>query len=123
MQTSVHLQLHYDTFVLLSLSPPLCMVASSPLLLQVGQCFTVLARPEGGLAAGKIANVLKFRVKEIDPTTGEAEEDGYDDEYQVGRKLCVICMGGFSLLCLGGERGPVCIRQCGAALAVRNSPL
>lgn len=50
---------------------------------EVGQCFTVLSRPEGSLASGKIANVLKFRVKEIDPTTGEAEEDGYEDEYQL----------------------------------------
>lgn len=53
------------------------------LLLQVGQCYTILSRPEGSLAAGKIANILKFKVKEIDPTTGEAEEDGYEDEYQV----------------------------------------
>lgn len=51
---------------------------------QVGQCFTILARPQGSLAAGKIANVLKFKVKEIDPSSGEAEEDGYEDEYQVG---------------------------------------
>lgn len=28
-------------------------------------------------------NVLKFTSKEIDPTTGEPEESGYDDEYQV----------------------------------------
>ncbi|KAK5276273.1 coatomer subunit gamma, partial [Exophiala xenobiotica] len=28
-------------------------------------------------------NVLKFTSKEIDPTTGEAEEAGYDDEYEV----------------------------------------
>jgi coatomer protein complex subunit gamma len=28
-------------------------------------------------------NVLKFTTKEIDPTTGEPEESGYDDEYQV----------------------------------------
>jgi coatomer protein complex subunit gamma len=51
---------------------------------KVGQCFTILARPQGSLAAGKIANVLKFKVKEIDPSSGEAEEDGYEDEYQVG---------------------------------------
>lgn len=50
---------------------------------EVGQCFTILSRPGGSLSAGKIANVLKFRVKEIDPTTGEAEEDGYEDEYQL----------------------------------------
>jgi coatomer protein complex subunit gamma len=28
-------------------------------------------------------NVLKFTTKEIDPTTGEPEESGYEDEYQV----------------------------------------
>ncbi|TAQ88562.1 hypothetical protein B7494_g3083 [Chlorociboria aeruginascens] len=28
-------------------------------------------------------NVLKFTTKEIDPTTGEPEETGYEDEYQV----------------------------------------
>ena len=28
-------------------------------------------------------NVLKFTSKEIDPTTGEAEESGYDDEYEI----------------------------------------
>lgn len=40
-------------------------------------------RPEGALALGKFSCVLKFRVKEVDPTTGEAEEDGYEDEYQL----------------------------------------
>ena len=28
-------------------------------------------------------NVLKFTTKEIDPTSGEAEDSGYEDEYQV----------------------------------------
>jgi coatomer protein complex subunit gamma len=28
-------------------------------------------------------NVLRFTTKEIDPTSGEAEESGYEDEYQV----------------------------------------
>jgi coatomer subunit gamma len=28
-------------------------------------------------------NVLKFTSKEIDPTTGEAEESGYEDEYEI----------------------------------------
>jgi len=50
----------------------------------VGQCFTVLRRPAGSLSGGKIANILKFTVKEIDPSSGEAEEEGYEDEYQVG---------------------------------------
>jgi len=74
------------------------------MLLQVGQCFTVLSRPEGSLASGKIANVLKFRVKEIDPTTGEAEEDGYEDEYQVHAvsRIAAAC--------------PACIHVCWPAL-------
>lgn len=76
---------------------------------QVGQCFTILSRPEGSLAAGKIANVLKFRVKEIDPTTGEAEEDGYEDEYQVGgvgvlpgEGGCLVSCGWGCGCCQGG---------------------
>ena len=28
-------------------------------------------------------NTLKFTIKEIDPTTNEPEESGYEDEYQV----------------------------------------
>lgn len=27
---------------------------------------------------------MKFIVKDCDPATGEADEDGYDDEYRVG---------------------------------------
>ena len=33
--------------------------------------------------ATSFTNVLKFTSKEIDPTTGEPDESGYDDEYQV----------------------------------------
>lgn len=58
-------------------------LASMPLN-ETGQCFTVLRRP-ASLAAGKMGCVLKFTVKEIDPSTGEAEEEGYEDEYQVGQ--------------------------------------
>ncbi|PNH02526.1 Coatomer subunit gamma-2 [Tetrabaena socialis] len=47
----------------------------------VGQCFTVVTRQPGAIATGKIVNILKFKVKEIDPGTGEAEEEGYEDEY------------------------------------------
>jgi len=36
-----------------------------------------------GFPASTFTNVLKFTTKEIDPTTGEPEESGYDDEYQV----------------------------------------
>ncbi|KAI0999402.1 putative coatomer subunit gamma [Podosphaera aphanis] len=37
----------------------------------------------GSFPATNFTNVLKFTIKEIDPTTGEPEESGYDDEYQV----------------------------------------
>ncbi|KAI9842966.1 MAG: coatomer subunit gamma [Sclerophora amabilis] len=38
---------------------------------------------EKGFPATSFTNVLKFTSKEIDPTTGEPEESGYEDEYQV----------------------------------------
>ncbi|KAL3419909.1 hypothetical protein PVAG01_08408 [Phlyctema vagabunda] len=38
---------------------------------------------ETAFPASSFTNVLKFTSKEIDPTTGEPEETGYDDEYQV----------------------------------------
>jgi hypothetical protein len=37
----------------------------------VGQTFTILNRAPGSLALGKMAAILKFRVKEVDPSTGE----------------------------------------------------
>jgi len=55
-----------------------------------GRCFTALraaAPPDdvaSGLApppCGRLACVLRFTVKEIDPSTGEPEEGGYQDEY------------------------------------------
>ena len=38
---------------------------------------------ESSMPVSTISNVLKFTSKEIDPTTNEPEEDGYDDEYEV----------------------------------------
>lgn len=38
---------------------------------------------DGSFPVSSFTNVLKFTTKEIDPTTGEPEESGYDDEYQV----------------------------------------
>lgn len=38
---------------------------------------------ESSFPASSFTNILKFTTKEIDPTTGEPEENGYDDEYQV----------------------------------------
>jgi coatomer protein complex subunit gamma len=48
-----------------------------------GQAYVVLRRPPGALALGRFACTLRFRVREIDPATGEAEEGGYEDEYQL----------------------------------------
>jgi coatomer protein complex subunit gamma len=38
---------------------------------------------EHSVPIASFTNILKFTSKEIDPTTGEPEESGYDDEYQV----------------------------------------
>ncbi|KAK5014367.1 coatomer subunit gamma [Cryomyces antarcticus] len=50
-----------------------------------GTVYVSFKRTEGDLSfvAASFTNVLKFTSKEIDPTTGEPEEDGYEDEYQV----------------------------------------
>ncbi|KAH7037628.1 adaptin N terminal region-domain-containing protein [Microdochium trichocladiopsis] len=39
---------------------------------------------EASLPTSPFSNILKFTSKEIDPTTNEPEESGYDDEYEVG---------------------------------------
>ena len=38
---------------------------------------------ESSLPVSTFSNVLKFTSKEIDPSTGEPEETGYDDEYEI----------------------------------------
>jgi coatomer protein complex subunit gamma len=38
---------------------------------------------EGSFPVTSFTNNLKFTSKEIDPTTGEPEESGYDDDYQI----------------------------------------
>ncbi|RQO95811.1 hypothetical protein POPTR_009G115100v4 [Populus trichocarpa] len=48
-----------------------------------GQTFVAFEKPKGITAVGKFSNTLRFIVKEVDPTTGEAEEDGVEDEYQL----------------------------------------
>ncbi|KAM7250867.1 hypothetical protein ACFE04_022750 [Oxalis oulophora] len=47
-----------------------------------GQTFVAFEKPEG-VAVGKFSNMLRFIVKEVDPSTGEAEDDGVEDEYQL----------------------------------------
>ncbi len=48
-----------------------------------GQAYVILRRAQEGPVIGSIPCILKFKVKEIDPSTGEAEEEGFDDEYQL----------------------------------------
>jgi hypothetical protein len=84
-----------------------------------GQCWTVL-RIAGGLGAmpsGKLGCVLRFMVKEIDPTTGETEEDGYEDEYQVGAWLWVPCCGHLVMGALGSA-----VRPHHGATAILGAP-
>lgn len=38
---------------------------------------------EGDFSAVTFTNTLKFEVKDCDPTTGEPDPEGYEDEYQV----------------------------------------
>ncbi|XP_077215233.1 coatomer subunit gamma-2-like isoform X2 [Tasmannia lanceolata] len=62
-------------------------VASNPLRSlpydSPGQTFVAFEKPEGVAAAGKFSNMLKFIVKEVDQATGEADEEGVEDEYQL----------------------------------------
>ncbi|KAL0725985.1 hypothetical protein Bca4012_022078 [Brassica carinata] len=48
-----------------------------------GQAFVAFEKPAGVPAVGKFSNTLTFVVKEVDPSTGEAEDDGVEDEYQL----------------------------------------
>ncbi|CAA2987047.1 coatomer subunit gamma-2 [Olea europaea subsp. europaea] len=48
-----------------------------------GQTFVAFEKPEGVPAVGKFSNMLRFTVKEVDTSTGEAEDDGVEDEYQL----------------------------------------
>ena len=55
-----------------------------------GSTFLVLMREEGSMSRGTAAALLKFTVKEVDATTGEVEEDGYEDEYPL-EDIEVLC--------------------------------
>uniref|UniRef100_A0A7S0SCE9 Coatomer subunit gamma n=1 Tax=Mantoniella antarctica TaxID=81844 RepID=A0A7S0SCE9_9CHLO len=54
---------------------------SSMPLGQPGSTYVAFVRNEGATAAAKFACVLKFTSKEVDPSSGEPEDDGYADEY------------------------------------------
>ncbi|KAM0896208.1 hypothetical protein ACQ4PT_023337 [Festuca glaucescens] len=48
-----------------------------------GQIFVAFEKPDHVPATGKFSNVLKFTVKEVDTSSGEVDEDGVEDEYQI----------------------------------------
>jgi coatomer protein complex subunit gamma len=48
-----------------------------------GVVYSAFKNTSGTFAATTFSNTLKFTSKEIDPTTNEPEESGYEDEYQV----------------------------------------
>jgi coatomer protein complex subunit gamma len=50
-----------------------------------GTVYVAFKRVEGesSYIASSFTNILKFTSKEIDPTTNEPEESGYEDEYQI----------------------------------------
>ncbi|QIW99330.1 hypothetical protein AMS68_004848 [Peltaster fructicola] len=49
-----------------------------------GVVYVSFTRPSSpAFLSASFTNVLKFTIKEIDPSTGEPEESGYEDEYQV----------------------------------------
>lgn len=51
---------------------------------ETGSVYVSFSRPaEPAFVAAAFANTLKFTLKEVDPATGEPEEGGYDDDYQV----------------------------------------
>lgn len=59
-------------------------VPESTLVYQVGGvCFVAMARPEGSYASGPIENELRFEVREVDTATGEVEDEGVEDSYQL----------------------------------------
>jgi len=47
----------------------------------VAQTYVLVSYPEGTMPFGRIIANLSFVVKEIDPSTGEEEEEGFEDEY------------------------------------------
>jgi len=50
-----------------------------------GSAFTVLfcSAPEEEHILGTMTCTMKYTMKEVDPSTGEPDEDGYDDDYQL----------------------------------------
>ncbi|RZC67029.1 hypothetical protein C5167_010725 [Papaver somniferum] len=66
-----------EGFAELAVKPLTALPYDSP-----GQTYVAFEKPEG-LAFGKFSNTLRFIVKEVDTSTGDVEDDGVEDEYQL----------------------------------------
>eukprot|EP00262_Sarcandra_glabra_P007946 TRINITY_DN21096_c0_g1_i1.p1 TRINITY_DN21096_c0_g1~~TRINITY_DN21096_c0_g1_i1.p1 ORF type:complete len:888 (+),score=178.63 TRINITY_DN21096_c0_g1_i1:53-2716(+) len=91
-----------------------------------GQTFVAFEKPEGVPAVGKFSNMLKFIVKEVDPSTGEAEDEGVEDEYQledfeVVSADYVLKVGVSNFKNAWDSMGPDCERVDEYGLGVRES--
>ena len=49
----------------------------------VGTTFVIIQKQANSNPTGSFSCTLKFTVKEVDPSTGDAEESGIDDEYEL----------------------------------------
>ncbi|KAH0462371.1 hypothetical protein IEQ34_009946 [Dendrobium chrysotoxum] len=91
-----------------------------------GQTSVAFKKPDGLPATGRFSNLLKFIVKGVDPATGEAEEEGVEDEYQleVLEVVAADYMLRVSVLNFKNAResmGPDCERIDEYGLGVRES--
>ncbi|KAJ9070794.1 coatomer subunit gamma, variant 2 [Entomophthora muscae] len=53
--------------------------------------YVVYSKPEGVPVAAEFSCCLKFTAKDCDPNTGEADEDGFEDDYTVDNLKVVAC--------------------------------
>ena len=49
----------------------------------VGTAYVILQKESEGFPAGSLSCTLKFTAKEVDQSTGEADESGFEDDYQL----------------------------------------
>ena len=50
---------------------------------QTAQTYSIFVREAGSVSTADFECVLKFKARDVDPTTGEADEGGFEDEYPV----------------------------------------
>lgn len=71
---------------------PLLSISVPKLEFEVPQSVYIVWDKLADVAKGTFSNTLKFIFKEVDVTTGEMDEEGYEDEYEVIEERCNNCM-------------------------------